>query len=202
MKRVQKLMTLALVGCVMLGAAGSARAQASSGPSVVYVDLDKVFEEFYKTKLADGQLKEQADQYREERTKMVDDFKQLQDDFKSARDEAQDTALSEEARNARRSAAEEKLVELRETENKIRRFEESRRRQLDEQTRRVRSKLVDEIKETVTKLARERGYTSVLDASGENLNGVPTVLYFEPKADITVELITLLNKGKADAKNP
>ena len=202
MKRVQKMMILALVGCVMLGAAGSVRAQSSSGPSVVYVDLDKVFEEFYKTKLADGQLKEQADQYREERTKMVDDFKQLQDSFKSARDEAQDTALSEEARNARRSAAEEKLVELRETENKIRRFEESRRRQLDEQTRRVRSKLVDEIKETVTKLARERGYTSVLDASGENLNGVPTVLYFEPKADITVELITLLNKGKADAKNP
>ena len=58
MKRVQKLMTLALVGCVLWGAAGSARAQASSGPSVVYVDLDKVFEEFYKTKLADGQLKE------------------------------------------------------------------------------------------------------------------------------------------------
>ena len=202
MKRVQKLMTVALVGCVLWGAAGSARAQASSGPSVVYVDLDKVFEEFYKTKLADGQLKEQADQYREERTKMVDDFKQLQDDFKAARDEAQDTALSEEARNARRSAAEEKLVELRETENKIRRFEESRRRQLDEQTRRVRSKLVDEIKETVTKLARERGYTSVMDASGENLNGVPTVLYYEPKADITVELITLLNKGKADSKTP
>lgn len=150
-----------------VGGCGLARAQASSGPSVVYVDLDKVFEEFYKTKLADGQLKEQADQYHpEERTKMVDDFKQLQDDFKAARDEAQDTALSEEARNARRSAAEEKLVELRETENKIRRFEESRRRQLDQQTRRVRSKLVDEIKETVTKLARERGYTSVMDASG------------------------------------
>ena len=196
MKCAQKLMMVALMGCVVAGSAGVAQAQASSGPTVVYVDLDKVFEEFYKTKLADGQLKEQADQYREERTKMVDDFKQLQDDFKAARDEAQDTALSEEARNTRRSVAEEKLVELRETENKIRRFEESRRRQLDEQTRRVRSKLVDEIKETVTKLARERGYTSVLDASGENLNGVPTVLYFEPKADITVELITLLNKGK------
>ena len=202
MKTMQTWMAVAVAGGLLMGFTGRASAQASSAPAIVYVNLDKVFEEFYKTKLADGQLKEQADQYREERTKMVDDFKQLQDSFKSARDEAQDKALSEEARNARRSAAEEKLVELRETENKIRRFEESRRRQLDEQTRRVRSKLVDEIKETVTKLARERGYTSVLDASGENLNGVPTVLYFEPKADITVELITLLNKGKADAKNP
>ena len=202
MKTMQTWMAVVVAGGLLMGFTGRASAQASSAPAIVYVNLDKVFEEFYKTKLADGQLKEQADQYREERTKMVDDFKQLQDDFKSARDEAQDTALSEEARNSRRSAAEEKLVELRETENKIRRFEESRRRQLDEQTRRVRSKLVDEIKETVTKLAHERGYTSVMDASGENLNGVPTVLYYEPKADITVELITLLNKGKADSKNP
>lgn len=190
-----------VAGVLMLGLTVTARAQAPVA-GVAYVDLDKVFEEFYKTKLADGQLKEQADQYREERTKMVDDFKKLQDDFKAARDEAQDTALSEEARNARRTAAEEKLVELRETENKIRRFEESRRRQLDEQTRRVRSKLVDEIKETISKLARERNYSAVIDASGENLNGVSTVLYYEPKSDITVELINLLNKGKADAKTP
>lgn len=199
---MQQVMKWLAAGVLVLGLAGGAGAQSTLTPGLVYVDLDKVFEEFYKTKLADGQLKEQADQYREERTKMVDDFKKLQDDFKAARDEAQDTALSEEARNARRAAAEEKLVELRETENKIRRFEESRRRQLDEQTRRVRTKLVDEIKETIAKLARERNYTAVIDASGENLNGVSTVLYYEPKADITAELITLLNKGKADSKSP
>ena len=127
---------------------------------------------------------------------MVDDFKKLQDDFKTIRDESQNTALSEEARNTRRSEAEEKLVELRESENKIRRFEESRRRQLDEQTRRVRTKLVDEIKETLAVHAREKGYTAVLDASGENLNGVSTVLYYDSKADITDALISLLNKGK------
>lgn len=201
MKKMQTWLAAAVVGGLLVALTGSASAQASGAPAIVYVNLDKVFEEFYKTKLADSQLKEQADQYREERTKMVDDFKKLQDDFKAARDEAQDTALSEDARNVRRSVAEEKLVELRETENKIRRFEESRRRQLDEQTRRVRSKLVDEIKETITKLAQERGYTAVLDASGENLNGVSTVLYSLPKLDITEELVNLLNKGKtSDAK--
>lgn len=185
-----------VVGALWLGGAGLARAQATAQGGVVYVNLDKVFDEFYKTKLADGQLKEQAEQYRTERTKMVDDFKKLQDDFKSARDEAQNTALSEEARNTRRSEAEEKLVELREMENKIRRFEESRRRQLDEQTRRVRSKLVDEIKETLATMARDKSYTAVLDSSGENLNGVSTVIYYDAKLDITDALIELLNKGK------
>ncbi len=181
------------VGVWMLGAALPARA---ADTTVVYVNLTKVFDEFYKTKLADAQLKEQADQYKEERTKMVDDFKKLQDDFKTSRDEAQNTALSEEARNTRRSEAEEKLVELRETENKIRRFEESRRRQLDEQTRRVRTKILDEIKEVLSKYAQEKGFSAVMDASGENLNGVSAVLYYDPRADITDVLISLLNKGK------
>lgn len=186
------VMGLAL-GAWMLGTALPAQA---ADATVVYVNLTKVFDEFYKTKLADAQLKEQADQYKEERTKMVDDFKKLQDDFKTSRDEAQNTALSEEARNTRRSEAEEKLVELRETENKIRRFEESRRRQLDEQTRRVRTKIVDEIKEVLSKYSQEKGYSAVMDASGENLNGVSAVLYYDPRADITDVLISLLNKGK------
>ena len=87
-----KMMRVLGVGALMLGLAGPALA-AEGG--FAYVDLDKVFDQFYKTKLADGQLKEQADQYREERTKMVDDFKKLQDDFKTIRDESQNTALSE-----------------------------------------------------------------------------------------------------------
>lgn len=189
----QRWMQGLVMGALLVGLSGVA--QAAEG-GFAYVNLDKVFDQFYKTKLADGQLKEQADQYRDERTKMVDDFKKLQDDFKTIRDDSQNTALSEEARNARRGEAEEKLVELREMENKIRRFEESRRRQLDEQTRRVRTKLVDEIKETLAVHAREKGYIAVLDASGENLNGVATVLYYDTKSDITDALITLLNKGK------
>jgi outer membrane protein len=194
MKIMQRVAVSVLMGVMTLGLAQPASAVDGG---TVYVNLNKVFDEFYKTKLADAQLKEQADQYKEERTKLVDDFKKLQDDFKAARDEAQNTALNEEARNTRRTEAEEKLVELREMENKIRRFEESRRRQLDEQTRRVRTKLVDEIKEVLAKLAREKGYGAVIDASGENLNGVSTILYYDSKADITDLLVDLLNKGKS-----
>lgn len=175
-----------------LGVAGTARAE----DRIVFVDMDKVFNEFYKTKLADAQLKDQAEEFKGERTKMVDEFQKLQDDFKAARDEAQNTALSEEARNKKRNAAEELLVELREREGKIRRFEESRRRQLDEQMKRVRDKLVVEIKETISTYVKSQGYTAALDSSGENLNGVSAVLYFDPKTDITTAIVDLLNTGK------
>lgn len=177
---------------LVLGCVGLARAE----DKIVFVDMDKVFNEFYKTKLADAQLKDQAEEYKTERTKMVDDFKKLQDTFKEVRDEAQNTALSEEARNQKRNEAEEKLVELREMEGKIRRFEESRRRQLDEQMKRVRDKLVEEIKTTISTYAKTQGYTAVLDSSGENLNGVPSVLHFDARLDITVAVVDLLNTGK------
>lgn len=181
-----------LLAALLLCGAGVARAE----DKIVFVDMDKVFNDFYKTKLADAQLKDQAEEYKGERTKMVDDFKKLQDEFKEVRDEAQNTALSEEARNTKRNAAEEKLVELRELEGKIRRFEESRRRQLDEQMKRVRDKLVEEIKTTISTYAKTQGYTAVLDSSGENLNGVPSVLHFDAKLDITPAVVDLLNTGK------
>ncbi len=184
-----------LTAVAMLGAAAPVFAQ-SDRERIVFVDMNKVFDEFYKTKLAEGQLKEQEAEYRDELKKMVDKFKELQESFRQAREESEDRVLSEEARNSRRADAEEKLVELREMEGKIRRFEETRRRQIADQMKRVRDKLVVEIKETLAGYAKKEGFIAVYETSGDNLNGVPNILYFEPSRDITAALIELLNTGK------
>lgn len=181
-----------LVAGLMLAGAGAVRAEER----IVFVDMDKVFNEFYRTKLADAQLKDETDAYKSERTAMIDAFKRLQDEFKTVRDESQDTALSEEARNQKRIAAEEKLVELREMDGKIRRFDETRRRRIEEQMKRQRDKLVGEIRETISAYAKGQGFTAVVDASGLSLNGVPAVLFYESKNDITQAVIDLLNTGK------
>ncbi len=178
------------------GAPWTARAQLAEKDQVAFVDMNRVFNEFYKTKLAEGQLKEQETEYKSELKKMADEFKELQDAFKAAREESEDRVLSEEARNVRRAAAEEKLVELREMEGKIRRFEETRRRQIADQMKRVRDKLVVEIKETLAGYAKTQDYLAVIEVSGDNLNGVPNVLYYNTERDITSPLIELLNTGK------
>ena len=116
--------------------------------------------------------------------------------FKSARDEASNTALTEEARNKFRTEAEEKLVKLREQENTIRKFDESRRRQLEEQGRRMRKRIVEEIREHLVTYSRRQGYAAVFDISGQSLNGVEMILYKDPKLDITDEVIEILNKGQ------
>lgn len=180
--------------------AALAGAVAFSAPAedqrIAFVDLDKTFNGFYKTKLADAQLKEQAEEFKTERKTFVDAFQKLQDEFDALRDESQNAALNEDVRSEKRAAAEEKLVEVREQESKIRRFDESRQKQLDEQSRRMRNRLVDEIKEVVRSYAVTQNYLAVLDSSGNSLNGVDLIVYADMHYDITPVIIEQLNKGK------
>lgn len=198
MRRLMTIFAAAAIAC----SASVLPAGAADDQRIISVDLDKVFNEFYKTKLADAQLKEQAEEFKEERKTLVTNFKAMQDEFNSARDEAQNTGLSEDVRNQKRAEAEEKLVEIREQESKIRRFDESRQKQLDEQSRRMRKRLIDEISEVVQTYARQQGFSTVIDSSGDSLNGVSIVVYNDPRNDITDAVVELLNKGKTSEPTP
>jgi outer membrane protein len=166
--------------------------------SVVFINLDRAFNEFYKTKLADTQLKQQADEFNDERKSLVADYEKLQKEFGLIRDEAQNTALSDDVRTEKRNLAEEKLVEVRDYESRIRRFDDSRRKQLDDQSRRMRKRIVEEIQQIVKDYAQTQGYQAVIDSSGQSLNGVEIILYTDPKIDITDTVLGLLNKGKRE----
>lgn len=187
-----KLRLLFGIGAVCLAAVCA----SAQDIRIASVDLDRAFTEFYKTKLADAQLKQQAEEFKTERKKLVDAFKQLQESFDTLREEAQNTALNEDARAQKKAEAEEKLVEIRDQEGKIRRFDESRQKQLDEQSRRMETRLVDEIQDAVKTLARKENLSLVLDTSAKSRNGIPVVAYTDGKRDITNLLIEELNKGK------
>jgi outer membrane protein len=193
---VRSLLTFALA--LMAGFALPVRAVGPDSGAVRFVDLDKVFNEYYKTKLADAQLKEQAEEFNQERAKLVESYEAMQKEFNEARDQSSSPALSDDARNKLRSQAEEKLIEIREQEQKIRNFDNSRRKQLEEQGRRMRKRIVDEIREKVQAHAKSKGYLTVVDTSGQSLNGVAIVLYVDEKADITADMIASLNKDRTD----
>lgn len=175
------------------GMAEPVQAQEARSPAIVFVDLDSVFTNYHKTKSAEAQLKEQADEIKTERKALIDQFEKVEADYKALRAQAQNTALSEDARNLKRSEAEDKLIEVRDMEGKIRRLEESAQRRIDEQSRRARKRLVDEINGIIREYAVEKGYTAIIDISGESLNGVPTVVFYDQELDITTELISVVN---------
>ena len=121
-------------------------------------------------------------------------------EFTTIRDESQNTALSEEVRAAKRTLAEEKLMLKRELEAKIRRFMELRQKQLDDQGRRMRKGIVDEIRGVVKIYARDRGVEIVLDSSGGSLNGVEIVLYNDSRVDVTDDIIKVLNASQSEKR--
>lgn len=161
--------------------------------SFAFINLDSVFTNYNKTKLAEAQLKEQADEIKSERKALIDQLDEVQSQYQSLRSQAQSSALNEDARNQKRTEAEEKLIEVRDMEGKIRRLEESAQRKIDDQSRRARKRLVDEINAVVRDFAANKNYTAIIDVSGESLNGVPTIVYYNPKLDITADIIALIN---------
>lgn len=174
---------------------GPVAAQGLEG-RIVFVDLERLFNEFHKTRLADAQLKEMAEEYNDERANLIQEFEDMNERFTEAREQAQDPALSEDVRTRQRDAAEELLVDLREFEERIQRFDQSRRQQLEEQGRRMRTRLVSEIKEEIRRYARGQGVSAVVDSSGQSMNAVENVLFVDSRFDITEIMLETINKGR------
>lgn len=180
----------------LIWAWGAMMPAAAQDTRLAFIDLDRVFNEFYKTKLADEQLKEQADEFSEERRRMVEEYEAMQEAFTQAREDAQNPALSDEVRTRRRNEAEEKLLDLREFESRIQRFDQSRRKQLEDQGRRMRGRIVNEIQDVIRTYARNQGFHAVIDSSGQSLNAVEIILYVDSRVDISDPVIELLNRGR------
>ena len=181
----------ALAAVVGLGARATALAQDSQ--RIAFISMERVFADYYKTQRADARLKEQAQEFSEVRTALLDDLRTREEAFNAARQESQDQALSQEARDQKRDEAEQMLLELREKERELRTFEETKRKELEEQGRRMRSRIVDEINAVIKTHAQSNKLFAVVDSSGPSLNQIPVFVYADETADITGEILARLN---------
>ena len=180
---------------VLLAAFLSASGALAAG-NIVFIDAQEVFKQFYKTQLAQDQIRQQADDIKLERAAMEVDLNVLKEEVEELRADARDTTLSIEIRQGKRDQLEEKLVELQKSEQEMIEYEQLRMKQLEQQNTRMTRKLFDEIHEAVILTAKEKGYSGVIDLSAQSRNGSPTVFYAHPNEDITQEMIAILNEGQ------
>ena len=93
----------------------------------------------------------------------------------------------------------EKLQGLGALQREIQEFQQSRERQLSEQSVRSRNNLVEEINKVISDKVKAAGYDVVLDKSGQSLNAVGVVVYSRDSFDFTNDVVTELNKSKPAA---
>jgi outer membrane protein len=169
--------------------AASAQAQQKIG----IIDLKKVFDNYYKTKLADAQIKERKGDFDKARKGLIDDYQKANDEYRKLMDGANDPAISSEERDKRKKNAEAKLVEIKEIENSITQFDRSSVQTLTEQQRRLRDNILREIRETITDKAKKAGYTLVIDTAAESVNQTPIILHSAGENDLSEQVLTEIN---------
>jgi outer membrane protein len=170
---------------------GSALAQQK----IATVDLRKLFDNYYKTKLAQAAIQERAAQLDKDDKGMKEDLKKTGDDYQKLLEQSNDQALSADERDHRKQSAADKLKELQASKAAIDQYERQAQTTLGEQRQRMREKILTEIKAVVNAKAKAGGYTMVFDTASETVNGTMTIIYSNGDTDLTDAVLSQLNAG-------
>jgi Skp family chaperone for outer membrane proteins len=179
---------------------------------IATVDLRKLFDKYWKTQQADAALKDRAADIEKEHKNMLDEWKKAKDEYQTLLGEANNQTLSLEEREKRKKSAEDKFKQIKESEDAITQYERQAKSTLDEQRKRMRDSLLEEIRTTVNGKAKAGGFALVFDTASESANNTPIVLYSSNENDLTETVLSQLNAGappetsktdekKADAKD-
>ena len=170
---------------------------------IAVIDMQKVFEEYEKTKTIEIKLNQQMEVYKEYSGQLQQQYQNLRKQYESARDDSQNIAYSSAERENKRLKAQQLYESLKLKEQEMTSYTESRKTQIQDMYTKLRGEVVDEIRKAVHNKAVLEGYTIVLDKSGESLNNVEVLIYVQPNLDITESVIQDLNRGyRKNAKDP
>ena len=141
------------------------------------INLTKVFDEFWRTKQADAQIKDRLAEFEKMGQTMYDDYKKANEEFGKQIEAANDPALSKEESEKRRKDLDKKRKDIMEMENNIKQFQNSSQRALMEQRGRVRESILRDVRGVLEEKSKAGGYATVLDVSAMSANGTPVVIY-------------------------
>jgi outer membrane protein len=171
---------------------------SSSAPAqsrIATVDLRKLFDGYWKTKQAETTLKERAADMEKQHKGLVDDWNKSKEDYQKLLTSANDLAVSTEERERRKKSAEDKLLEIKQTEQTIEQYRRDSITRIEEQKRRMRENLLKEIRAIIEARAKGAGYGLVFDTTAETPNSTPVLLYTGGENDLTDSVLAQLNAG-------
>ncbi len=186
---------------VLLTALLSVSTTVFSADEIVFVNLDTVFRNYYKTKLAQTQLREEEARDKKEMEGLVEEFKTQKETYEKLRADSLDDILSAEIRSAKRNEAEDALINLQQKAKNLQEVEARllKQRQAEQVGRNRR--LLEQIHDAIKLEAKTKGYRGVVNTQkigAPEWESVVTIPYCAESAEITQEIIKILNKGAVE----
>lgn len=170
MKRTVQFLAAAAAASLL---STSAFAQGKTG----VIDLQKVFDGFWRTKQADTQIKDRLAEFEKMGQNMFEEYKKSNEEFGKQVEAANDPALSNDEKDKRRKELEKKRKDLVEMENNLKQFQQNSQKSLMEQKFRVRDSILREVRGVIEEKAKAGGYNTVLDVAAQSANQTPFVIY-------------------------
>jgi len=180
--------SLGLLLAVTLGTA-----TAFAQPKIATIDLEKTFDRYYKTKQADVVLKERGADFEKTYKGYLEDYEKANEEYKKLLDSANDQAVSADERDRRKKLAEGKLLELRQSEQQIRKFASESQDALGKEKIRKRDTILRELTDVITRKAKAANYTLVVDIAAKTINNTPVVLFANGENDLTEDILREVN---------
>ena len=192
---MKKIPFLTLAGTLALSTALATPAKAEL--KIGTVDVQKVFNAYYKTKDANAKFQEATKAYKDELDARMDTYKKAFETINKLNDEINKADLSGAAKEQKTQERDSKINEAKGLEKEIGEFRQTREKQIQDQFRRVRDGIVEEIMRVVNDQVKAQNYDLVLDKSGASANnGTGVVLYSRDSYDFSDPVISKLNANQ------
>ncbi|MBO4649035.1 MAG: OmpH family outer membrane protein [Lentisphaeria bacterium] len=188
-------LTMVLCTVMTLGSVFVSRAEEKP-LKIAVIDMNRVFQEYNKTRVNEAKLKKQAEIFKEYSTQLAQSLAKLRQEFVKLRDDSQNMVYSAAERENRRLNAQEKYRQAAAKEQELREYNRERQVQLRDEYEKLRNSILEDISKVVEAKCLAEGYGLVLDKSGRTLNNIPLVVYSSKMLDITDSVIQTLNLGQ------
>ena len=199
---MNKLLLTSFCLIILLSTGNVAKAKKTrktASLKIAVVDMDNLFQEYYKTKQTDAVLKQKQGIYQAWAKKLGETRLALEKEFNVLRDAAQNIAFSSIEREKKRLAAQKKYQEFKEKETELEQYVQQKSRDYKNTVAKMHKKLLGEIYTEIRRYAVLKGYNFIFDKSGKTLNTIPVIIYSGQQHDISAEILKRLNRGQPDA---
>ena len=181
-----KYFRMMIVAAILMAVVVSADAQSK----VASVDMKKLFNGYYKTKMAQTALEKKKADLSKEIKDMVAGLDKAKLEYKQLLDQANDQAIAADERDKRKQSATEKAREVNSSQVAIEQFQRQAESQLADQSQRMSANLVADISKTIADKAKAGNYTAVINSANTE-----AVVYVSADSDLTTAVLTQLNVG-------
>ena len=169
----------------------------AAGSRIAVIDLERVFREYYKSRIAEDVIRQQAAAYRTYLNRLNEELRKLSEAARTAQSNALNIALAPAEKRKVEQAAIAARNAVREKEAEIKLFVDERSADMRRLEASKRAEIMTEIRREVSRRAAAEGFEFVFDRSGRTMNDQPALLVYPERCDITNSVLRELNRSRS-----